>query len=170
MKFAVHHQMTVMQKLNEKFMSDEETDNEDGSVLIRRSLPWRSQALNKLIMKLDKAYLKKKDHSKPSKKRVDGSYSNRAQPANAPAWSVVKEEILITTNENSTSTSSSASDVSAELEIGSDNDAEESFLNSSTCTTNSSSDGINDDNDEVSEAGEDDELNDFFEAVTGTRP
>ena len=92
MKVAVRRQVAVMKKLGEKFMSDEETDNEDNSVLIKRSLPWRSSALNKLILKLDNAYLKKKDNSKPSKKRVDGSWSNRAPPVKAPAWAVVREE------------------------------------------------------------------------------
>ena len=76
MKVAVHCQVAVMKKLGEKFMSDEETDNEDNSVLNKRSLPWRSSALNKRILKLDNVYLKKKDNSKPSKKRVDGSWSN----------------------------------------------------------------------------------------------
>ena len=99
MKVAVRRQVAVMKKLGEKFMSDKETDNEDNSVLIKRSLPWRSSALNKLILKLDNAYLKKKDNLKPSKKRVDGSWSNRAPPVKAPAWAVVREEtqtVLIT--------------------------------------------------------------------------
>ena len=65
MKYAIRRQMTIMQKLNEKYMSEEETDHEDGSVLVKRSLPWRSQALNKLITKLDQEYLKRKDHLKP---------------------------------------------------------------------------------------------------------
>ena len=72
-------------------MSDEETDSEDNSVLIKRSLPWRSCPLNKLILKLDNAYLKK-DNSKPSKKRVDGSWSNQTPPVKAPVWAVVREE------------------------------------------------------------------------------
>ena len=62
---------------------------------------------------------------------------------------------------------SSESNTSTELH-GSDNDADESALNSSTYTASSSSDGINDGNDEeISEAEEDDELNDIFEAVSG---
>ena len=55
MKVAVRRQVAVMKKLGKKFMSDEETDNEDNSVLIKRSLPWRNSALNKLILKLDNA-------------------------------------------------------------------------------------------------------------------
>ena len=60
MKYAVRQEITVMQKLNEKYMSDEETDDEDRNTLIRRSPGWRSAALNKLIAKLDCKYLKKK--------------------------------------------------------------------------------------------------------------
>ena len=60
MKVAVRRQIAVMKKLGEKFMSDEETDDDDNSVLIKRSLPWRSSALNKPILKLDCACLKKK--------------------------------------------------------------------------------------------------------------
>ena len=165
MKVAVHRQMAVMQKLNEKYMSDEETDNEDSSVLIRRSLPWRSQPLNKLIMRLDQEYLKKKDRLKPSKKRIDGTYSNRTPPVNAPSWAIVREEVPITASEDDTSTSM-ISDPTHEL---SDSTAEESTLNSSTCTTTSGSDGINGDQDESSEEENDDELNDF-QAVTGKHP
>lgn len=165
MKVAVCRQMAVMQKLNEKYMSDEETDNEDSSVLIRRSLPWRSQPLNKLIMRLDQEYLKKKDRLKPSKKRIDGTYSNRTPPVNAPSWAIVREEVPITASEDDTSTS--ISDPTHEL---SDSTAEESTLNSSTCTTTSGSDGINGDQDESSEEENDDELNEFFQAVTGKHP
>lgn len=164
MKFAVHRQMAVMQKLNEKFMSDEETDSEDGSALIRRSLPWRSQALNKLILKLDQAYLKKKDHSKPSKKRVEGGYSNRTQPVNSPSWAVVREEVPIT-SDDATSTSDAALEIS---DINTEDNT--SVLNSSTCTASSGSDGINGDQDETSDSVEEDddeEFNDFFQAVTG---
>ena len=37
MKHAVRHEVAVMQKLNKKYMFDEETDGEDQSTLIRRS-------------------------------------------------------------------------------------------------------------------------------------
>ena len=40
MKVAVRRQIAVMKKLDEKYMSDEETDDDDNSVLIKRSLPW----------------------------------------------------------------------------------------------------------------------------------
>lgn len=46
-----------MQALNEKYMSDEETDNEDNNTLLKRSPMWRSEKLNKLIQKLDQYYM-----------------------------------------------------------------------------------------------------------------
>ena len=159
MKVAIRRQVAVMKKLGEKFMSDEETDNEDNSVLIKRSLPWRSSALNKLILKLDNAYLKKKDNSKPSKKRVDGSWSNRAPPVKAPAWAVVREETQTADNRDSIS--------EREQQVDSGNDADESALNTSTFTTGSNSEIVNDEFDDTSD-DDDDELNDIFEAVTGT--
>ena len=163
MKVAVRRQIAVMKKLGEKFMSDEETDDDDNSVLIKRSLPWRSSALNKLILKLDCAYLKKKDNSKPSKKRVDGSWSNRAQPVNAPIWAVVQIDETPTAGN---------SDVISEREqlVDSGNDADESALNTSICTTSSSIEVASDEfnNDNISDDDNDDELNDIFEAVTGT--
>jgi hypothetical protein len=36
----------IMSALNEKFMSDEETDFEDGSMLVRRTVTWRSEKLS----------------------------------------------------------------------------------------------------------------------------
>ena len=158
MKVAGRRQVAVMKKLGEKYMSDEETDNEDNSVLIKRSLPWRSSALNKLIFKLDNAYLKIKDNSKPSKKRVDGSWSNRAPPVNAPVWAVVREESQTDIDDNRDSITE------REQQVDSGNDADESGLNTSTFTTGSSSEVVNDDTSD----DDDDELNDIFEAVAGT--
>ena len=37
-----------MQALNEKYMSDEETDVEDQQSFVKRSLKWRSEKLNEL--------------------------------------------------------------------------------------------------------------------------
>lgn len=47
-----------MQKLSEKYMSNEETDGEDHNTctLIGRSPGWRSAILNKHIAKLDQKY------------------------------------------------------------------------------------------------------------------
>ena len=124
MKVAVRCQIAVMKKLGEKFMSDKGTDDDDNSVLIKRSLPWQSSALNKLILKLDCACLKKKDNSKPSKKRVDESWSNRAQSVNTPVWAVVQIDETPTAGN---------SDIISEREqlVDSGNDADESALNTS---------------------------------------
>ena len=52
-----------------------------------------------------------------------------------------------------------------------DSAAEESILNSSGCTVNSVSDGINGDQDDMSsEEEDDDEINELFQAVTGKHP
>ena len=59
MKYAVGNEVKVMQSLNEKFMSDEETDAEDDKTFLRRTPSWRSEKLNLLITKLDKRYSKK---------------------------------------------------------------------------------------------------------------
>ena len=56
-----------MQSLNEKFMSDEETDAEDDKSFIKRSPTWQCEKLNTLIHKLDKRHFKKRNTSKPSK-------------------------------------------------------------------------------------------------------
>lgn len=75
-----------MQALNEKFMSDEESDTENSGVLIKRSLSWRSDNLNKLMEKLDSRYIKQRTHSKPLKPRSIGPLSQRQQPSKAPGW------------------------------------------------------------------------------------
>ena len=51
--------------------------------------------------------------------------------------------------------------------MDSGNDADESALNTSTFTTGSNSEVVNDEFDDTSD-DDDDELNDIFEAVTGT--
>ena len=52
MKYAIGDEIKVFEKLSGKYMSDEETDEEDDKILIHRTLPWRSPKLNKLIEKL----------------------------------------------------------------------------------------------------------------------
>lgn len=72
MKCAIGREVPVMQALNEKYMSDEETDTEDNNALLKRSPTWRSEKLNKLIQKLDQRYMdkrRKKENSKPMKIR-----------------------------------------------------------------------------------------------------
>jgi len=50
-----------MDLLTEKYMSDEETDEEDGQGLVHRTLMWRAPKLNMLILTWDNKYNKKKD-------------------------------------------------------------------------------------------------------------
>ena len=53
-------EIKVMQSLNEKFVSDEETDPEDGTIKFQEitfMAVWKAQFFNK---KLDKRHLKKK--------------------------------------------------------------------------------------------------------------
>ena len=49
MKYAKGDEIKVIQSLNEKFMSDEETDTEDSKSFIKRSPSWRCEKLNALI-------------------------------------------------------------------------------------------------------------------------
>ena len=69
------------------------------------------------------------------------------------------------THELSTKDGSSTSDPTSDFT------AEESILNSSGCTVNSGSDGINGDQDDMSsEEDDDDEINELFQAVKGKHP
>ena len=90
---------------------------------------------------------------------MDGSWSNQAPPVKAPAWAVVREETQTADNRDSIS--------EREQQVDSGNDADESALNTSTFTTGSNSEVVNDEFDDTSD-DDDDELNDIFEAVTGT--
>ena len=74
--------------LSEKYMSDEETDDEDDQFFIHRTLPWRSPELNKLILKIDKRYNKNKDDSRPLKPRREGKPSARTFPKNPIPWAI----------------------------------------------------------------------------------
>ena len=80
-----------MQALSEKFMSDEETYEEDCNPFVKRTLTWRSENLNELIKKLDHRYMssrEKKDRSKPLKVRKLGLPSERLPPLCAPKWAI----------------------------------------------------------------------------------
>ena len=108
-KHAVGREIAVMQALNEKFMSDEETDSEDSNSFLKCSPTWRSDKLNRLIQKLDKRYFdsrKKRDNSKPLKSRKNGAPSKRLQPACTPKWAIA------ITLEGSCSDSPTVSDIS----------------------------------------------------------
>ena len=48
-------EVSVMQALNEKYMTDEETnsDDEDRTTLVKHSLPWRSAKCDRFLRTLD---------------------------------------------------------------------------------------------------------------------
>lgn len=177
MKYAVRHEVAVMKKLSEKYMSDEETDGEDDNTLIRKSPGWRSTALNKLIAKLDRKYSRKKDSSKPAKKRIDGTLSNRTPPTNAPRWAVVRE---VSTSESTAATdddqynevTDSAENDNSQTSMTDSGENSTAIISSPTSThsvtdsgesrpTNNSN--SSDHNDESED--EDEDLNEIFQAV-----
>lgn len=84
-----------MQALNEKYMTDEETDSddEDRTTLVKCSLPWRSAKCDRFLRTLDDRYAEsreKKNNSKPLKPRKVGPDSERSPPQNAVAWAVLR--------------------------------------------------------------------------------
>ena len=93
-KHAIGREIAVIKGLNEKFMSDEETDSEDSETFIKRTPKWRSNKLNKLIEKLDERYVRSREkiyNSKPSKARKIGLPSERPVPVSAPKWATTAE-------------------------------------------------------------------------------
>lgn len=79
-----------MKTLNDKYMTDEETDDENG-FLITRSPRWRNDRLSQLFYKLDKKYKKysKSEKSRPLKPRKPGPFTQRKPPTNAPKWALI---------------------------------------------------------------------------------
>ena len=153
------------------------TDDEDRNTLIRRSPGWRSAALNKLIAKLDCKYLKKKkDSSKPAKKRIDGTLSNRTPPSNAPRWALVSTSDSTIANDDA-STSDLNGDIMDSGESNPTSIINSDSINNQTGATNSgesnsinsspSSNNTTDDHDDELES-EDEDLNEIFQAVNGT--
>ena len=80
-------EVEVMQQLNEKVMSDEETDYDEPSILVKRTPPWRSEKLTSLIRALDNRK-DAKSEAVPKKERKTGPPSLRKQPTNLPKWAV----------------------------------------------------------------------------------
>ena len=110
-KHAIGREVVIIKGLNEKFMSDEETDSEDSETFVKRTPNWRSNKLNKLIDKLDERYVRsreKKDTSKPCKARKIGLPSQRPIPLSAPKWATTVE---LTSASSSPSSGSSSSDL-----------------------------------------------------------
>ena len=75
------------------YMSDEETDCDDEGFIIRKP-SWRSDLLNKLLLRLDKQYEDKRksatSRSKPKEKRKSGTFSTRQEPEGIPKWAFKK--------------------------------------------------------------------------------
>ena len=89
-----------MQKLSEKLMSDEETDSDDSSVLVKRSPPWRSDKLNLLFQSLDERYESSHGSSSVSKRcRTIGPVSERPQPQGLPSWALSSGSASLVTSE-----------------------------------------------------------------------
>lgn len=91
-KCATGQEITVMQSLSEKYMTDEETDSDDDTTLVKRSLPWRSTKCDRFLKTLDDRYVEsreKKSNSKPLKPRKIGPNSERSVPKNAVNWAIL---------------------------------------------------------------------------------
>ena len=76
-------EVEIMQQLNEKAMTDEETDCDD-TVLVKRTPPWRN---TKLMKTLDSRKDSKSD-TIPKKERRTGRPSERSPPKNLPTWAL----------------------------------------------------------------------------------
>ncbi|MCG8624944.1 MAG: hypothetical protein MJE68_23460 [Proteobacteria bacterium] len=73
-------------------MTDEETDSDDDTTLVKRSLPWRSTKCDRFLKTLDDRYVEsreKKSNSKPLKPRKIGPNSERSVPKNAVNWAIL---------------------------------------------------------------------------------
>ena len=81
--------MEIMQQLNEKAMTDEETDCDDTdlNVLVKRTPPWRNNKLTKLMKRLDSRKYFKSD-TVPKKERRTGHPSERSPPKDLPKWTL----------------------------------------------------------------------------------
>ena len=56
-----------MQSLGEKYMTDEETDSDDDTTLVKRSLPWRSAKCEQFLKTLDDRYMESREKKKKFK-------------------------------------------------------------------------------------------------------
>ena len=86
------NERSLWKHITPAYMSDEETDTENGGFTLYKP-KWRSDLLNRLLLRLDKRYeeSRKKSRAKPREKRVVSSqYSSRRQPLDALNWTVRK--------------------------------------------------------------------------------
>ena len=174
-----------MQALSEKFMSDEETDEEDCNSFVKRALTWRSEKLNELIKKLDHRYMssrEKKDRSKPLKVRKLSLPSERLPPLCAPKWAINATDnidmnapvSLDLSSQIENSESLSDSSVSPALSITSDSPRLSITSNSPTVSINSDSPSLSitsnspDPNiSDFSDIDSDPELDSWISSITG---
>ena len=74
-----------MQQISEKVMTDEEMDDGDSQVLVRRMPPWRSSKWTKLMKTLDSRKCAKSE-AVPKKEHKMGSFSERSPPNDLAKW------------------------------------------------------------------------------------
>ena len=99
-------EVEIMQQLSEKVMTDEETDCEL-NVLVRRTPPWRSKKLTKLMRTLD-SRKSKKSEALPKKERRTGCFSERSPPKDLPKWAL-QDPPVSTSHQYSSSMSDASS-------------------------------------------------------------
>lgn len=87
MSQAKGKQHQLLCKLNEKAMSDEESDPDEQNSLIRRPPPWRNEKLNALFASLDQQYEAKHSPSTKRKRKI-GPPTERIQPRGLPVWAL----------------------------------------------------------------------------------
>lgn len=79
-KHAIGQEVSVMQSRGEEYMTDEETDSDDDTTLVKHSLPWRSTKCERFLKTLDDRYMEsreKRNNSKPLTPRKVGPDSER---------------------------------------------------------------------------------------------
>lgn len=81
-KMAVKDEEKMMEALKQEFMSSEESDSEDDTLLVTRPIPWLSEEYKKAMEKLDKKYQRdlNAQGKKLRSKRVVGRPSERPCP------------------------------------------------------------------------------------------
>ena len=73
-------------------MSSEESGNEDDNIITVHPLPWRSQYVSKMFLRIDAHSLNKKSSQakRQSKTRQVGFPFTLSPPTGAPDWAIAK--------------------------------------------------------------------------------
>lgn len=74
-------------------VSSEESDSNDGDIIIVKPLGWRSERINQMFKKIDDQIESRKTTQarRQKRKRVLGSnFSSRKQPSHLPKWAVTE--------------------------------------------------------------------------------